>query len=257
MNFSLTTSASFVLLLFNQTGLIKTRCFIQNFTKLYPKFLNLRPLFCCANIVNISQLVQNTSTLILLLITRRVTGMIPPGGDTYNCQLQANLDRGSVPYLVGVGRNPSNIQEHLHSWSQLCSANFHIHTAAHFVHAHKFFFMCMCDYVRIHIVVKTAFTPRTTPACLAWNAVGVTGAGGYYARGNQGLRERKTERESGDINGGIKWGWQQKMATCSNMVLMDLFTVCEGQKRRERAGEWQFRHHSLRSGLLPHEAHVM
>lgn len=64
----------------------------------------------------------------------------------------------------------------------------------------------------------------------------VTGAGGYYACGaNVATRACGRERGGGNINRGIKWWWQQKMAVSSNMVLFGfLCLVWSGE------GKWRW-----------------
>lgn len=100
----------------------------------------------------------------------------------------------------------------------------------------------MFMYIHVHIVLPSRIS-IAAPTCLAtclphvgdempgW----VTGTGGYYACGaNVASKARGRERQRGrweNINGGIKWWWQQKMAARSNTVLMDLFALCGGERR--------------------------
>lgn len=72
----------------------------------------------------------------------------------------------------------------------------------------------------------------------------MTRAGGYYAGGaNVATKACGRERQRGrwgNINGRIKWWWQQKMATRSNTVLMDLFAVCGAEwGDREMVCHWK------------------
>lgn len=93
--------------------------------------------------------------------------------------------------------------------------------------------MPLCVFMLLFFFLNSEFKLQPIAAYLLHSgdemSGAVTGAGGYYACGAN-VATRACGRESqrvrwGNINGGIKWWWQQKMAVSSNMVLMDLFAL--------------------------------
>lgn len=158
--------------------------------------------------------------------------------------VHSRLIRIECLYSICMSENESitHTETHLYipSPSHMCGKVFNIHPAAHKL-MYLLYILCTHIYTLLFRISIRLLHP-----VLAYHPArsgdempaGVTGGRWilclWSKRGKRGLQEGGKHRGGrlGNINGGIKWWWQQKMAAHSNEVLMDLVAVCEGEERR-------------------------
>lgn len=115
----------------------------------------------------------------------------------------------------------------MHSWSHMCSS-----ILLHVLHMHiKYWMHCICLYTHSFAVQNFNYSPHWTacPMLALWQEqVDIMLVEQMWQPRPAGEKQRVRK---GNINGGIKWWWQQKMAARSDMVLMDLFAARGGGDR--------------------------